>query len=79
VLIKHRTRKRRYIQAEETLTVSGIADLVAKKEGSRRGSGETSAKRVRAERHCGRCSEIRHNSCTYKVEIEDADNNNASK
>jgi hypothetical protein len=36
-------------------------------------------KRVRAERRCGRCSEIRHNSRTCKIEIGDADNSNASK
>jgi hypothetical protein len=36
------------------------------------------AKRVRAERRCGCCSEVRHNSRTCKVEIEDVDNSNAS-
>ena len=49
VSTKRKTRKRRYIQAEETLTVGEIADLVAEKEGSRRGSSKTPAKRVRAE------------------------------
>jgi hypothetical protein len=79
VSTKRKTRKRRYIQAEETLTVGEIADLVAEKEGGGRGSGETPAKRVRAERHCGRCGEIGHNSRTCKVEIEVADDSDALK
>jgi hypothetical protein len=76
-LTKRKTRKRRYIRAEETLTVGEVSDLIAEKEGGSRKDGETPAKRVRAERRCGRCSEIRHNSRTCKVEIEDVDNSNA--
>ena len=76
---KRKSRKRRYIRAEETLTVGNVADLVAIREGSSREEGETPVKRVRAERHCGRCSEISHNSRTCKVEIEDASNSEASK
>jgi hypothetical protein len=68
-----------YIRAEETLTVSEVSNLIAKKEGSSRKDGETPAKRVRAERRCGRYSEIRHNSRTCKVEIKDVDNSNASE
>jgi hypothetical protein len=41
--------------------------------------GKTPAKRVCAERRYSYYSEIRHNSRTYKIEIEDADNSNASK
>jgi hypothetical protein len=67
-----------YIRVEKTLTVSEVSDLIAKKEGSSRKDGEMPAKRVRAERRCGRCSEVRHNSRTYKVEIENVDNSNAS-
>jgi hypothetical protein len=78
-LTKRKTRKRRYVRAEETLTVSKVSNLIAKKEGGSRGDRETPAKRVRAERRCGRCSEVRHNSRTCKVEIEDVDNSNASK
>jgi hypothetical protein len=78
-LTKRKTRKRRYIRAEETLTVSEVSDLIAEKEGGSRKDGETPAKRVRAERRCGRCSEIGHNSRTCKVEIEDVDDSNASK
>jgi hypothetical protein len=78
-LTKRKTCKRRYVRAEETLTVSKVSNLIAKKEGSSRRDRETPAKRVRAERRCGRCSEVRHNSRTCKVEIEDVDNSNASK
>ena len=77
-LTKRKTRKRRYIRAEETLTVGEVSDLIAKKEGGRREDSETPAKRVRAERRCGRCSEVGHNSRTCKVEIEDAENSDAS-
>ena len=47
-LTKRKTRKRRHIRAEETLTIGEVADLIAKKEGGGRGEGETPAKRVRA-------------------------------
>ena len=78
-LTKCKTCKRRYIHAEETLTVSEVADLIAEKEGGGRGEGETPAKRVRVGRRCGRCGETGHNSRTCKVEIEDADDSEASK
>ena len=77
--IKRKTCKRHYIRAEETLTVSEVADLIAEKEGRGRVEGETPAKRVRRQRRCGRCGEIGHNSRTCKVEIEDVDNSDASK
>ncbi|KAF1927064.1 uncharacterized protein M421DRAFT_17417, partial [Didymella exigua CBS 183.55] len=67
-LTKRKTRKRRY-----------VSDLVAEKEGGSREEGKTPAKRVRAERRCGRCSEIGHNSRTCKVEIEDVDDSDASE
>jgi hypothetical protein len=78
-LTKRKGCKRQYIQVEETLTVSEVLDLIAKREGSSCKESETPAKRVRAKRRCGCCSEVRHNSCTCKVEIEDADNSNKSK
>jgi hypothetical protein len=56
-----------------------VSNLIAKKEGSSYKEGKTPAKRVRAKRRCGRCSKVRHNSCTYKVEIEDVDNSEESK
>jgi hypothetical protein len=78
-LTKRKTRKRRYVRVEETLIVGEVSNLIAEKEGSSREESETPAKRVRVERRCGRCSKIRHNSRTYKVEIEDVDNSNTSK
>jgi hypothetical protein len=36
-------------------------------------------KRVRSKRRCGRYSKIRHNSYTYKVEIEDVEDSDMSK
>jgi hypothetical protein len=77
-LIKRKGRKRRYIQVEETLTVSEVLDLIAEKEGSSYRDGETPTKRVRAERRYSRYSKTRHNSYTYKVEIKDADNSDDS-
>jgi hypothetical protein len=49
-LTKRKTRKRRYVRAEEALTVGEVSDLIAKKEGGRREDSETPTKRVRAER-----------------------------
>ena len=52
---------------------------MAVREGSCCDDGEKPAKRVRAARYCGRCGEKEHNSCTYTVEIEDADNSDTSE
>jgi hypothetical protein len=76
---KRKSRKRRYIQAEETLTVGEVVDLVAAKEGSSRNDVEEPLKRVRVGRHCGRCGEIGHNSRTCKVEIVDTEDSDASE
>jgi hypothetical protein len=78
-LTKRKSRKRRYVQAEETLTVSKVSDSIAKRESGSRKEGKKLAKRVRAGRRCGRYGEIRHNSRTCEVEIKDADNSYASK
>jgi hypothetical protein len=75
---KRKTRKRRYIRAEETLTVGEVADLVAATVVDSRDDGGGPSKRVRAERRCGRCSETGHNSRTCKVEIEDAEDSDKS-
>jgi hypothetical protein len=40
-LTKRKSRKRRYIQVEETLTVGKVTDLIAEKEGSRCEDSET--------------------------------------
>jgi hypothetical protein len=79
VLIKCKTYKRRYIYAEETLIVREVANLVTKREVNSHNNSRELLKRVRVRRCCGRYSEIRHNSCTYKVEIEDVYNSNTSK
>jgi hypothetical protein len=76
---KRKSRKRRYIQAEEILTVGEVLDLIAIREGGRREEGEEPAKRVRLGRRCGCCGEIGHNSRTCKVEIEDVNNSDASE
>jgi hypothetical protein len=78
-LTKRKGRKQQYIQAEETLTVSKVLNLVAATASNSRDNSNRPLKRVRAERHCGRCSETRHNSCTCKVEIEDVEDSNKSK
>jgi hypothetical protein len=77
--IKHRARKQRYIRAEETLIVSKVSDLIAELVRSRRNDSKTPAKRVRAERRYRRCGETGHNSRTYKVEIEDAEDSDKSE
>jgi hypothetical protein len=78
-LTKRKSRKRRYVQIEETLIVSEVSDLITKREGSSYKNGETPTKRVRAKRHYGRYGEIRHNSRTCKVEIEDTDDSEESE
>jgi hypothetical protein len=79
MLTKRKTRKRRYVRVEETLIVSEVSNLIAEKKGSSREEGETPTKRVRVERRCGRCSKIRYNSRTCKIELLDIDNSDASK
>jgi hypothetical protein len=78
-ITKRKARKQQYIQLEETLTVGKVSDLIAEQTGSCCEEGETAAKRVRTGRRCSTYSETGHNSCTCKVEIEDADNSDASK
>jgi hypothetical protein len=67
---KRKGRKRRYVQVEETLIVGEVSGLITEREGGSCEEGKTPAKRVRAERHCGRCG---------KVEIEDVDDNEESE
>jgi hypothetical protein len=78
-LTKRKSCKRQYVQVEETLTVSEVLDLIAKREGSSCNNSKMPAKRVRAKRHCSCCSKVKHNSCTCKVKIEDTDNSKESK
>jgi hypothetical protein len=78
-LIKRKGYKRQYVRVEETLIVSKVLDLIAKREGSSCKEGKTPTKRVRAKRHYSYYSKVRHNSYTCKVEIKDVDNSKESK
>jgi hypothetical protein len=78
-LTKRRSRKRKYIRTEETLTVGEVQDLIAKREGRERNASEGPARKVRGARRCGRCGEKGHNSRTCKVEIEDTEDSDESE
>ncbi len=78
-LTKRKTYKRRYIRVEKTLIVSKVSNLIAKRESSSYKNSKTPIKRVRTKRRCGCYSKTRHNFRTYKVEIENLDNSDASK
>jgi hypothetical protein len=78
-LTKRRSRKRKYIRTEETLTVGEVQDLIAEREGRERNAGEGPARKVRGARRCGRCGEKGHNSRTCKVEIEDTKDSDESE
>ena len=69
-LTAQRSRKRKYIQTEEALTVDEVQDLIAEKEGSGEGSKQP-AEKVRKERHCGRCGRTGHNARTCNAKILD--------
>jgi hypothetical protein len=74
-----RGQKRKYIRAEESLTVGEVADLIAEREGSRQQEGREPAKKVRTQRHCRCCGETGHNARTCVVEIIDASDSNESE
>ena len=75
---KRKSRKRRYVRTEETLTVGEVQEVLAEQAGSSRGDGESASKRVRGERRCGRCKQTRHNTRTCAVEIDSASDNSDS-
>jgi predicted alpha-1,6-mannanase (GH76 family) len=75
---KRKSCKRQYIRAEETLTIGKVTNLIATTVDNYYDDSDRLSKRVRAGRRCGRCSKVRHNSRTCKVEIEDADDSDAS-
>ena len=77
-LTEQRSRKRKYIRAEESLTVGDVQDLIAEKDGGGEEAAEQPAKRVRKERHCGRCGKTGHNSRTCTAEIIDLDDSDTS-
>ena len=76
---KHKSRKRRYIHNQETLTVGEITDLVAPNEASGQEEDNKPGKKLRVGRRCGRCGNTGHNSRTCQVEIEDAEDSDDSK
>jgi hypothetical protein len=76
---KRKSRKRRYIRTEETLTVGEVADLIAPKESSDQEEGDKPAKRVRGVRCCGRCGETGHNTRTCKIEITNGEDSDESE
>ena len=78
-LTEQRSRKRRYIWTEETLTVGNVQDLITEKDGSREQAAEQPAKRVRKERHCGRCGKTGHNARTCAAEIIESDKSDVSE
>jgi hypothetical protein len=78
-LTEQRSRKRKYIRTEESLTVGDVQDLIAEKEGDGGEEAEQPAKRARAQRRCGRCSKPGHNTRTCTAEIVDLEDSNASE
>jgi hypothetical protein len=78
-LTKRRSRKRKYIRTEETLTVGEVQDLIAEREGKEHNTSKGPARKVRSTVHCGRYSKKGHNSCTYRVEIEDTKDSDESE
>ena len=75
---KRKSRKRRYVRTEETLTVGEVQEVLAEQAGSSRGDGESASKRVRGERRCGRCKQTGHNARTYAVKIDSASDSSDS-
>jgi hypothetical protein len=71
---KRKSRKRRYIRTDETLTVGEMRELLAERAGSSYGDRESASKKVRKERQCGRCKGTGHNARTCAVEISSASN-----
>jgi hypothetical protein len=76
-LTEQRSRKRKYIRTEESLTVGDVQDSMAEKDGGGKEAAEQHAKRVRKERHCGRCGKTGHNMRTCTVAIVDSDDSSA--
>ena len=77
-LNKRKSRKRRYVRTDETLTVGKMRELLAEQEGSSHGDGESVLKKVRKERQCGRCKGTGHNARTCAVEISSASDSSDS-
>jgi hypothetical protein len=73
---QRKSRKRKRVQAEDTLIVEDGLRLTTLKEFGARSDGKKAKKRVRAEagepsqRRCGRCNETGHNARTCKQAVE---------
>jgi hypothetical protein len=73
---RRKARKRKRIQAEDTLIAKDGMRLTTLKEFAARNDRKKAKKSTRAEgseptqRRCGRCSEAGHNLCTCKQEAE---------
>jgi hypothetical protein len=78
-LTEQRSRKRRYVRTEETLTVGDVQDLIAEKDGGGEEAAEQPAKRVSKQRHCGRCGKTGHNARTCAAEIVDLNESDVSE
>jgi hypothetical protein len=76
---EQRSRKRKYIRTEESLTVGDVQDLIAEKECGGGEDAEQPVKRARGQRHCGRCGKTGHNTRTCTAEIVDLDDSDACK
>ena len=74
---KRKSRKRRYVRTEETLTVGEAQEVLAERAVSSRGDSESASKRVRGARRCGRCKETGHNARTCAVEVDSLSNSSS--
>jgi hypothetical protein len=79
IATKRKSRKRKYIRNQETLTVGEMADLVAPNEVGGQEENKKPENKVRIGRRCRRCGNIGHNSRTCQVEIEDSEDSDGSE
>lgn len=79
IAAKRKSRKRKYIRNQETLTVGEMADLVAPNEVGGQEENEKPENKVRTGRRCRRCGNTGHNSRTCQVEIEDSEDSDGSE
>ena len=75
---KRKSRKRRYVRTEETLTVGEVQEVLAEQRGSSYSDSESASKRVRGERRCRRCKQTGHNARTCAVKIDSASDSSDS-
>jgi hypothetical protein len=78
-LTEQRSLNRTYVRTDESLTVGNVQDLIAETNSGGKEAAEQRAKRVRKERHCGRCGKTGHNARTCAAEIVDLDKSGSSE